>query len=92
MFGAWRKQVRRLGESRRIKIDVREVRPDDLLENPTMSVLNKWLPAFVVKARREGGKRYPAAAINQLLAGLWRAARIICLGMPTRVIWLISHR
>ena len=55
-----------------------------------ISLLKKWLPAFVVEARREDGKRYPAPTINQLLAGLWRAVRIICLGLPTRVIWLIS--
>ena len=47
--------------------------PDDidLLENPTISLFNKWLPAFVVEAHREEGKRYPAATIYQLLAGLW---------------------
>ena len=68
--------------------------PDDidLLENLTISLFNKWLLAFVVEARREDGKQYPTATIYQLLAGLWRAARIICLGPPIRVIWLISHR
>ena len=48
--------------------------PKDLLENPTVELLNHWLPTFVIEACRENGKRYPAATINQLLAGLWRAA------------------
>ena len=69
----------------------REKCPDDLFENLTISLLNKWLPVFVVEARREDGKRYHTAMIYQLLAALWRAARIICLGPPTRVIWLISQ-
>ena len=39
----------------------REKCPDDidLLENPTISLFNKWLPAFVVEARREDGKMIP---------------------------------
>ena len=60
--------------------------PDDLLENPMISLLNKWLPASVVGACREDGKRYPTVMVNQLLAGLWRAGRIICLGQPMKVI------
>ena len=46
----------------------------DLLETPMVELLNQWLPVFVIKARRENAERYPAATINQLLAGLWRAA------------------
>ena len=49
--------------------------PMDLLDKPTIPLLNKWLSAFVVEARREDGQRYPATTISQLLAGLWRYAR-----------------
>ena len=49
--------------------------PMDLLEKPTIPLLNKWLSAFAVEARREDGQRYPATTISQLLAGLWRYAR-----------------
>ena len=38
--------------------------PDDLFENASISALNKWLSAFVVEARREDGKRYPATTIT----------------------------
>ena len=30
---------------------------------------------LAIEARRENGERYPAATINQLLSGLWHAAR-----------------
>ena len=69
VFDTWRKQTNKNTREKSVQ---------------TISLLNKWLPAFVVEARREDGKRYLAATINQLLTGLWRAARIICLGPPTR--------
>ena len=39
-----------------------EMCPVDLLEKPSAEALNRWLPCFVVKARREDGKPYPANA------------------------------
>ena len=33
--------------------------PSDLLEKPTAHSLKRWLPHFVVEARRENGKLYP---------------------------------
>ena len=42
MFDAWRKQM---NQSRDEKC------PDDLLEKPMISLLNKWLPVFAVEAR-----------------------------------------
>ena len=81
VFDAWRKQA---NQNRHEKC------PDDLLENPTISLLNKWLPALVVEARREDGKWYPAATINQLLAGLWRAARSKCAECPNFILGHLS--
>ena len=72
-LNAWRKQTNQ---------NKPEKCPDDLLENPMVSLLNKWLPTLVVEAPREDGKRYPAAMINQLLAGLWQAAHSKCVGCP----------
>ena len=48
--------------------------PDDLFKNASISVLNKWLSAFVIEAQHEDGKRYPATTITNLLSGLWRFA------------------
>ena len=73
VFHAWRKQRNEHSD---------EKCPDDLLEKPTLSLLNKWLPAFVVEAHREDGKRYPTAMINQLLAGLWQASHSKCPDCP----------
>ena len=41
--------------------------PDDLLENPMISLLNKWLPAFVVKARREDANDTPLLLFTNFL-------------------------
>ena len=48
-------------------MDDAEKCPCDLLEMPVIQTLDKW---FIIEARREDGKRYPATSINQLLAGL----------------------
>ena len=49
--------------------------PSDLLEKPTADSLNRWLPRFVVEARREDGKPYPFSSISNLLAGLYHYSK-----------------
>ena len=49
--------------------------PSDLLEKPTADSLNRWLPCFVVEARRENGKLYPPSRISNLLASLYRYSK-----------------
>ena len=78
---AWRNQRNSEGEKC----------PEDLFENPTVELLNQWLPVFVIEARRENGERYPAATINQLLAGLWRAARAKSPECPNFLSLLFCH-
>lgn len=49
--------------------------PVDLLEKPSAEALNRWLPRFVVEARREDGNPYPPSTISNLLAGLYRYSK-----------------
>ena len=49
--------------------------PTNLLEKAGPVNLNHWLSYFVVEARREDSKPYPATTLYQLLAGLLRYAR-----------------
>ena len=49
--------------------------PTTLLESPDPVKLNYWLSYFIVEARQEDGKPYPATSLYQLLAGLLRYAR-----------------
>ena len=66
VFKAWREQ-------RSEEID--EKCPDNLLEDPSVDALNFWLARFVVEVRREDGKPYPPATINNILAGLYRYSK-----------------
>ena len=49
--------------------------PSDLLEHPDVQLLNFWLSRFVVEARREDGKPYPASTIQNIMAGLYRYSK-----------------
>ena len=66
VFNSWIEERNKLGA---------EKCPSDVLENPDVAVLDKWLSAFVVEVRCEDGQQYPPNTINQLLAGLWRQVR-----------------
>ena len=66
VFKAWREQ-------RSEEIDGKC--PDNLLEDPSVDALNFWLARFVVEVRREDGKPYPPATINNILAGLYRYSK-----------------
>lgn len=49
--------------------------PEDLLSNPTAEALNRWIPKFIVEARKVDGSPYPPRSINQILAALQRHMR-----------------
>ena len=49
--------------------------PVDLLETKNAELLNFWLSRFVVEARREDGKSYPPATIDNLLSGIYRYSK-----------------
>ena len=49
--------------------------PMNLLEEPSVKELNKWLSCFVVEAACEDGKPYPPSSISNILAGLYRYAK-----------------
>ena len=49
--------------------------PSDLLEHPDVHLLNFWLSRFVVEARREDGKPYPASTIQNIMTGLYRYSK-----------------
>ena len=44
----------------------------DLLQNPIVDKLNKWLSMFINEVRWQDGGHYPPRSIHQLLAGLQR--------------------
>ena len=54
--------------------------PENLLEKPTV---DRWLSRFVIDVRREDGKPYPPALINNILAGLYRYSKSC---VPTGVV------
>ena len=51
---------------------LRTKRPSNLLEQPCVLLLNKWLSASVIEAWRQDGKRYAPTTLSQLLSGLWQ--------------------
>ena len=65
MFDQWRKERNALSNNV-------EKCPTNLLENPDPVKLNYWFSYFVVEARQEDGKPYPATSLYQLLARLLR--------------------
>ena len=65
VFFAWRNERNR---------SVDEQCPENLLEEPVVESLNYWLSRFVVEARRDDGKPYPATSLKNILAGLYRHA------------------
>ena len=68
VFDQWRKERNALSDNV-------EKCPTNLLEKADPVKVNHWLSYFVVEARREDGKPYPATTLYQLLAGLLRYAR-----------------
>jgi hypothetical protein len=52
--------------------DEAEKCPDDLISNPSIDSLNRWIPRFIVEARKVDGTPYPPRTLNQLLAGIQR--------------------
>ena len=66
VFQSWREQRNK---------SISELCPEKLLEEPTVENLNYWLSRFVIEVRREDGKPYPPASINNILAGLYRYSR-----------------
>ena len=46
--------------------------PSDILSCGDTVALNKWLPLYVIKTRKQDGGRYPASTLNLLLCGLKR--------------------
>ena len=66
VFFAWRNERNR---------SVDEQCPENLLEEPVVESLNYWLSRFVVEARRDDGKPYPATSLKNILAGLYRHAK-----------------
>lgn len=49
--------------------------PSDLLTNPDINLLNKYLAMFAVEARKANGELYPPATLHHLLCGLLRHMR-----------------
>ena len=74
VFRSWRKQRNKR---------VAERCPENLLEQPVVDRLNYCLSRFVVDVRREDGKSYLPASINNILAGLYRYSKS---SVPTGVV------
>ena len=85
VFNSWIEERNKLGA---------EKCPSDVLENPDVAVLDKWLSAFVVEVRREDGQQYPPNPINQLLAGLSNSVTIFidsCIFLLQNNYFLVDH-
>ena len=62
MFKSWREERNKC---------VSEQCPENLVTEPTAEYLNYWLSRFVVEIRREDGKPYAPASINNILSALY---------------------
>ena len=71
----WSRRVLNQWREHRNSSSTEEKCPSNLLENPDAVSLDYWLSRFVVEARREDGKPYPASTIVNLLAGLYRYSK-----------------
>ena len=56
--------------------------PADLLTDPNIDQLNKYLSQFVVEARKSNGENYPPATLHQILCGIMRHMREITPDCP----------
>ena len=58
--------------SRNARVSDKNKCPENLLEKPVATDLNRWICRFIDEARRKDGAPYPPKTIHQLLCGLQR--------------------